>query len=196
VGWTSGCAVVDAIRAAFGVGATAACAAVTVSADNVEVGWTLSVDLVPAATLFFSVADLTLAVSCVADADAFASDFLTTRLLVVVSLDVVTVVLAPPLACTVPSHGSDGDAAGVEPLSDPEVGTVVAGVAVFGGSVTGAVWVAFVSDVGSCCELLDSDAELDPVDPVESGAATAIPGDVATAAPIPSATANAPTRPT
>jgi len=42
---------------------------------------------------------------------------------------------------------------------------------------------------------VDSDAELVSVDPVVSGAATATPGDVATAAPIPSATANAPTRP-
>jgi hypothetical protein len=51
----------------------------------------------------------------------------------------------------------------------------------------------FGSDGESCCVLVDSDAELEPVDSVVSGN-TAIPGDVAGVALIP-ATAKAPTWP-
>ena len=145
------------------------------------------------------------AVSGVADADAMASDSLASTslglLVVVVPSAVVTVVFAPPLACTVPSRGSEGDVAGVDPVSDPDAGAVVATVAVVGVSFTAAVsgvfvLGAFVSGVESCCAPVDSDPELDSVEPELSGSATATPGDVATAAPIPSATAKAPTRPT
>src|SRR5207302_994905 len=106
--------------------------------------------------------------------------------LLVVTSDVATVVLAPPLACTVPSRGSEVDVAGadsvVEP-PEPDAEVVAVAMAVF-------------DNVESCWASVGSDPELVPVDPAVSGAATATPGDVATAAPMPNAIAKAPTRPT
>jgi hypothetical protein len=80
-------------------------------------------------------------------------------------------------------------------VPDPDAEAVVATVAVAGVSFAAAVS-AFVSGIESCCAPVDSEPELDSVDPGLSGSAPATPGDVATAAPIPSATAKAPTRPT
>jgi hypothetical protein len=202
--------VVNAIRVLLGVVATAANVDVTVSADKVEVGRVRAGALVvgvafePIAVLLPAAGGAAFAVSGVTAADAVASGWVASTLLallvlallvVVVPWDVVTVVLAPPLACTVPSRGSEGDVAGVDPLSDPDAGAVVGTVAVVAVSSAAAVS-AVVSGVESCFAPVDSDPELDPVAPVLSGSATATPGDVATAAPMPSATANAPTRPT
>ena len=205
------CTVVKLICALLGVGAAAVGVEDTVSADTVKLGWVRARPLVvgvafePIGVLVPASGGAAFAVSGVADADAMASDSLASTslglLVVVVPSAVVTVVFAPPLACTVPSRGSEGDVAGVDPVSDPDAGAVVATVAVVGVSFTAAVsgvFVsgAFVSGVESCCAPVDSDPELDSVEPELSGSATATPGDVATAAPIPSATAKAPTRPT
>jgi hypothetical protein len=114
---------------------------------------------------------------------------------VVVPVVVVTVVLAPPVACTIPSRGSTVSAAsGVE--SSDELGGVAAPVApVDDESVPAAV--EFAGEVDEELESDDgSDDELDSEG--SSGAdgdAQATPGILATAAPIPSATASAPTRP-
>jgi hypothetical protein len=105
-GSSAGCAVVKAIRALLGVGATAARVEVTVSADKVEVGWArwseVGVAFEPSALLPAAAGDAAFAVSEVADADAVASDWVASTLLallvVVMPSDVVTVVLAPPLA--------------------------------------------------------------------------------------------------
>jgi hypothetical protein len=108
---------------------------------------------------------------------------------------VVTVVLAPPVACTIPSRGSTvGAASGVE--SFDEVGGVAAPVeSIDDESVSAAV--EFAGGVDE--ELESDDASDDALDSEESagadGDAQATPGMLATAAPIPSATASAPTRP-
>lgn len=197
------CAVVKLICALLAVGVAAVSVEDTVSADTVEPGWVRARRLVVGVA--FEPIGVLLSVSggaafAVSGADAMAFDrvapTLRGLLVVVVPSAVVTVVLAPPLACTVPSRGSEGDVAGVDPVSDPDAGAVVGAVAVVGVSSTAPVSAAFVSDVESCCVPVDSDPALGPVDPALSGTATAIPGDVATAAPIPSATANEPTWPT
>jgi hypothetical protein len=112
----------------------------------------------------------------------------------VLPVAVVTVVFSPPDACTIPSRGST--AAGVvtpDGDSDPD------GVA-FGGSVVPVVPVVPVAVVvppagGAPAGSGDSGAESPGCGEPGSGVAKATPGVVATAAPMPSATANAPTRP-
>jgi hypothetical protein len=167
---------VAATRAPPEAASTAASVDVTVSADRVEVGGLLgalgaSVDDPFGSAVAFAVCGV---------ADDFASG-------VVLPSDVVTVVLAPPLARTVPSRGSAEASAGVGSGSDPgfwvvSVSTVAAAVGV---SVFAVVSTAFESGWVS----VDSD-------PVPSGVAMATPGEVTTATPMPSATASAPTRPT
>jgi hypothetical protein len=113
----------------------------------------------------------------------------------VVPAVVVTVVLAPPVACTIPSRGSTvGGASGVE--SSDELGGVAAPVA----SVDDESVPVAVEFAGELDEELESDdASDDALDSEESadadGDAQATPGMLATADTIPSATASAPTRP-
>jgi hypothetical protein len=181
---TGASAAVIAVRAPLGVGPVAANVAVTESADTVELGWMWADPVV--AGVGFDPDDVVALVS-----DSAVS----TLLAAVMPSDVVTVVLAPPLACTVPSRGSGGDSGAVDPVSDPDAVAVVATAAVVG-SVAATAPGSFRSGVESCWVPEDSDSEVDPADAVVSGSATATPGAVATATPIPSATANAPTRPT
>jgi hypothetical protein len=103
-------------------------------------------------------------------------------------VDGVVVVFAPPDACTTPDRGSAVDAESddeddvppdspVEPSDDDGPDAV---------------------DVESGDDALSEvDSEPDDVDdPASDGSAAATHGEVATPAPIPSATASAPTRPT
>jgi hypothetical protein len=157
----------------------------TVSADTVEVG------LVKDALLSSGVESDPRFATAVVFADASAA---TLALDVMVPSEAITVVLAPPLACTFASGAAKDDGSGAASGSAPGVLVGVASTAAVSSTV--AVSAAFVSDVEFGWAPVDSDPVLDSVDPVVSGAATATHGAVTTAAPIPSATASAPTRPT
>jgi hypothetical protein len=168
---SSGAGVIRALPAEVSTDATFEA---TVSADTVDVGWVpgVLVDVV----------------------DVVDELFLAEVATFVVARDLgVTLVFAPPLACTVPSRGSDADASGTGAASDPEVesASATAGVLFTAGPSAGL-------DLGveSCGVWVDSDVDVVSAGALLSGAATATHGDVATAAPSPSATANAPTRPT
>jgi hypothetical protein len=98
----------------------------------------------------------------------------------------VTDVFAPPEACTIPASGSVADTDWVEESADADV---VAGVedAVPVSSVLG--------DDDGDVESLDDDVFEVSVDDAPAVSASAIGGVLATATPIPSVTAKAPTRP-
>lgn len=116
-----------------------------------------------------------------------------------------TVVFAPPLACTIPLRGSAfGWSSGPEPCGafadwsaeDDDIGVPVADDGSALDCVADSVDLSDDSDEVVDDELgfdeLESD---DEVELVESGVADAIPGVLHTAAPMPSASASAPTRP-
>ncbi|HEX2285656.1 MAG TPA: hypothetical protein VHI10_12675 [Mycobacterium sp.] len=114
---------------------------------------------------------------------------------------VVTVVFAPPLAWTSPLRGSpEGTASGVDPPDGKsELESVeCAGVAALLGPVDDESVLVAVEFVDDSDEVDDDEVTSDDeLDFVESsvGDAPARPGAPATAAPTPSATASAPTRP-
>lgn len=106
--------------------------------------------------------------------------------------DVVTVVLAPPLACTVPFRGRDIGELVAASASVEEFGSGVTAAFVVGSRFGNA---DLLAGVESGCVVVDSDPVLVSVDSVVSGRATAAHGEVASPTPIPSATANVPSRP-
>jgi hypothetical protein len=100
----------------------------------------------------------------------------------------ITVVLAPPEACTTPSCGSVDDPDGVEESA------VASGDDADDVDATVESWAEAVDGEPVDVELLDEVFDVS-VDDGSLGSASAIAGLLAIAMPTPSATANAPTRP-
>jgi len=120
--------------------------------------------------------------------------------------DTLALVWAPPLLCTIPVRGSDvsDESANGWPSSSSLDDVDVAIVDVTFGS-DGVVDPEELAELADAL-LLSADADAEELDesdddelddaPASDGSARATPGIVATADPTPSATANAPTRPT
>jgi len=119
--------------------------------------------------------------------------------------DTLALVWAPPLLCTIPVRGSgvsDGFANGGPPTSLDDVDVAIVDVTFGSDGVVDPEELAELADA----LLLSADADAEELDesdddelddaPASDGSARATPGIVATADPTPSATANAPTRPT